>query len=98
MDIAWRKVEHLDVIAPKSESYLRIDQHYALESSNDVVQLGRVRLKELAAGRNIEEQILDKEVAAFLTRARFLTCNTTGRDRQMGSNLLTTKTCLQLNL
>ena len=41
-----------------------VNEHNTLEGSEDVIKLGGVGLKELATGRDIEEEVIYLEVAA----------------------------------
>ena len=61
---AGTEIIHLVVVIIKRESYLGIYKGYALESAYNVVKFGGVRLQELPSCRNIEEEILNLEVAS----------------------------------
>ena len=61
---AGTEIIHLVVVIVERESYLGIYKGYALESAYNVVKFGGVRLQELPSCRNIEEEILNLEVAS----------------------------------
>ena len=70
--IAGTEIEQLGVVAVQGKGDLRIYECDALESGDDIVQLGCVRLQELPAGGNVEEKVFHLEVAARRTGTRFL--------------------------
>ena len=73
---ARAQVHQLLAIAVQGESDIGIDQHNALEGRQDVVQLRGIGLKELTAGRHVEEQVADRKAAAYGTGTGFLALHT----------------------
>ena len=92
------QTEHLGTVAVKGERHVGIDKRYALKGGDDVFQLGAVAFQELTAGRHIEKQVLDVEVAAFRTRARLLRGDLGAGDRQVGAHLVAGTARLQFDL
>lgn len=98
MDVARREIEHLNTVATEGEGDIRIYQHNPLESGYDIIQFRGIRFQKLPACGDVEKEILNKEIAAYGTRARFLSCHPACRDRQMGSNIIVGLTRAQFHL
>ena len=77
------EVKKLRSVAVKTESDVGIDQGYALESRDNVVQFSGVRLQKLAACRHVIEEIVDREIASYGAGTRFLARETAARDKQL---------------
>ena len=78
----------------KRKTNLRINQYNTLESGNDIVEFGGIRLQELTTGRDVKEEIADRKTASHTTRARLLPYYMGAGQRQTGTHLiiLTTRT------
>ena len=72
---ACPKVHQFLSVAVECEADVRIDQHNAFESRQDVIQLCSIGLEELTTCGDIEEKIADQKTAAYRTGTRFLTLN-----------------------
>ena len=64
----------------------------------NITELGGVSLQKLTPGRNIEKEILNRKIASFGTRHRFLTLHFGTRNDNLGSQLFGFGTCFQLDL
>lgn len=53
----------------------------------NITELGGVSLQKLTPGRNIEKEILNRKIASFGTRHRFLTLHFGTRNDNLGSQL-----------
>ena len=58
------QIHHFYPIMMQGEVDAGVNEHNTLEGSEDVIKLGGVGLKELATGRDIEEEVIYLEVAA----------------------------------
>ena len=74
--IGSTEIENLGLIAAQREVDLRIHQGDTLESSKDIIQLGRIRLQKLPSCGYIIEYIIDGEVTSHRTGAWLLLLET----------------------
>ena len=74
--IGSTEIENLGLIAAQREVDLRIHQGDTLESSKDIIQLGRIRLQELPSCGYIIEYIIDGEDTSHRTGAWLLLLET----------------------
>ena len=85
-------------VAVECEADVRIDQHNAFESRQDVVQLCSIGLEELTTCRDIEEKVADQKAAAHRTGTRFLTLDARTSHYQTGAHFVALPTGAQLHL
>ena len=82
----------------KCEANGGIDQHNALESRQNIIQLRSIGLKELTTGGNVEEQVAYRETAAHGTRTHILALYFGAREYQAGTYLISLAARAQLHL
>ncbi len=95
---ATLEIVHLRPVARERERQLGIDQHDALEGTDDVVEFGAVGFEKLATGGNVEKQVLDQEVGTYGACTRLLTGKAGAGNGEMGAKLLGGQACFKLHL
>ena len=83
----WQ-VGNLRSIAVEGECHLWVDEHDALVGSEDIVEFGTVRLEEFPSCGNVEEEVLDLELAALRTSHRLLSHEARPVNAELGAHLL----------
>ena len=92
------EVEQLLIVVVQGEGHVGIDEHDALEGCENVRKLGGIALEELAACRNVVEEVLDTEVAADRTGSGFLADDTGACYAKTGAQLVVGSAGEQLDL
>ena len=66
------EIVYLVAVADELESHIGVHEGDSLKLGDDVCQFCLVRLQKFSSCRHIEEEVVDREVAAFRACHRFL--------------------------